>query len=49
MEILMDYFFFVGDSFDVCLTHLAKVLKEYKDTSLVLNWKKCQFMVKEEL
>ncbi|GJU14544.1 reverse transcriptase domain-containing protein [Tanacetum coccineum] len=35
------------DSFSSCLSHLDKMLKRCEDTNLVLNWKKCDFMVKE--
>ncbi|GKD96165.1 reverse transcriptase domain-containing protein [Tanacetum coccineum] len=35
------------DSFSSCLSHLDKMLKRCADTNLVLNWKKCHFMVKE--
>ena len=43
----MDDFSAVGDSFDRFLNHLAEVLKRYEDCNLVLNYEKCQFMVKE--
>ena len=42
-----DYFSVVDDSFKRCLIHLAEVLKWCKDCTLVLNWEKCHFMVKE--
>ncbi|GJS17574.1 reverse transcriptase domain-containing protein [Tanacetum coccineum] len=35
------------DSFSSRLSHLDKMLKRCKNTSLVLNWEKCHFMVKE--
>ncbi|GJX83102.1 reverse transcriptase domain-containing protein [Tanacetum coccineum] len=38
---------FQRDSFSSCLSHLDKMLKRCEDTNLVLNWKKCDFMVKE--
>ena len=47
IEVFMDEFSVVGDSFDLCLSHLAEVLKRCEDCNLVLNWKKCDFMVKE--
>ena len=37
IEVFMDYFSVVGDSFDRCLSSLAKVLKRCKDCNLVLN------------
>ncbi|KAJ9536445.1 hypothetical protein OSB04_un000380 [Centaurea solstitialis] len=47
MEIFMDDFSVFGDSFDECLDHLAAVLERCQETSLVLNWEKCHFMVNE--
>ena len=47
IEVFMDDFSVVGDSFDRCLNHLAEVLKRCEDCNLVLNWEKCHFMVKE--
>nr|GEV70103.1 hypothetical protein [Tanacetum cinerariifolium] len=35
------------DSFSSCLSHLDTMLQRCEDTSLVLNWEKCHFMVKE--
>ncbi|CAA7033497.1 unnamed protein product [Microthlaspi erraticum] len=36
-----------GSSFSSCLSNLCRVLKRCEETSLVLNWEKCHFMVKE--
>ncbi|GKC22303.1 reverse transcriptase domain-containing protein [Tanacetum coccineum] len=47
MEVFMEEFLVFGDSFSSCLSHLDKMLKRCEDTSLVLNWEKCNFMVKE--
>ena len=47
IEVLMDDFSVVGDSFDHCLNHLSEVLKRCEDCNLVLNVEKCHFMVKE--
>nr|GEW31202.1 reverse transcriptase domain-containing protein [Tanacetum cinerariifolium] len=47
MEVFMDDFSVFGDSFSSCLSYLDKMLKRCEDTNLVLNWKKCHFMVKE--
>ncbi|XP_059301873.1 uncharacterized protein LOC132053786 [Lycium ferocissimum] len=47
IEIFMDDFSVVGDSFDECLENLAQVLKRCEETNLVLNWEKCHFMVRE--
>nr|GFB09548.1 reverse transcriptase domain-containing protein [Tanacetum cinerariifolium] len=47
MEVFMDDFSVFGDSFSSCLYHLDKMIQRCKDTNLVLNWKKCHFMVKE--
>jgi hypothetical protein len=47
IEIFMDDFSVFGPSFDTCLAHLEAVLKRCTETSLVLNWEKCHFMVTE--
>ena len=47
LEIFMDDFSVFGNSFDLCLSNLAKVLQRCEETNLVLNWEKCHFMVKE--
>ena len=38
IEVFMDDFSVIGDSFDRCLSHLAKVLKRCEDCNLMLNW-----------
>nr|GEU41808.1 DNA-directed DNA polymerase [Tanacetum cinerariifolium] len=47
MEVFMDDFLVLGDSFSSCLSNLDKMLKHYEDTNLVLNWERCHFMCKE--
>ncbi|GJS26276.1 reverse transcriptase domain-containing protein [Tanacetum coccineum] len=47
IEVFMDDLSVFRDSFSSCLSHLDKMLKRCEDTNLVLNWKKCHFMVKE--
>ncbi|GJU51056.1 reverse transcriptase domain-containing protein [Tanacetum coccineum] len=47
MEVFMDDFSVLGDSFSSCLSHLDTMLQWCEDTNLVLNWEKCHFMVKE--
>nr|GEZ84857.1 reverse transcriptase domain-containing protein [Tanacetum cinerariifolium] len=47
MEVFMDDFSVFKNSFSSYLSHLDKMLKRCEDTNLVLNWKKCHFMVKE--
>ncbi|GKF54891.1 reverse transcriptase domain-containing protein, partial [Tanacetum coccineum] len=47
VEVFMDDFSVFGNSFDTCLNNLDKMLQRCKDAYLVLNWKKCHFMVKE--
>ncbi|GKD08570.1 reverse transcriptase domain-containing protein, partial [Tanacetum coccineum] len=47
MEVFMDDFSVFGDSFSSCLSHFDQMLQRCEDTNLVLNWKKCHFMVKE--
>lgn len=43
----MDDFSFVGDLFNDYLAHSANALKRCEECNLVLNWKKCHFIVKE--
>nr|GEX20348.1 reverse transcriptase domain-containing protein [Tanacetum cinerariifolium] len=47
MEVFMDDFLVFGDSFSSFLSHLDIMLQRCEDTNLILNWKKCHFMVKE--
>lgn len=43
----MDDFFVFGESFELCLRNFDIILKRCVETNLVLNWKKCNFMVTE--
>nr|GEY37060.1 reverse transcriptase domain-containing protein [Tanacetum cinerariifolium] len=47
MEVFMDDFSVLGNSFKTSLSHLEKMLQRCKDTNLCLNWEKSHFMVKE--
>ncbi|GJY99991.1 reverse transcriptase domain-containing protein [Tanacetum coccineum] len=47
VEVFMDDFFVFRNSFDKCLNNPDKMLQRCKDAHLLLNWKKCHFMVKE--
>lgn len=47
IEIFMDDFTVFGSSYESCLHNLALVLQRCRDTNLVLNWEKCQFMVQD--
>ena len=47
IEIFMDDFSVMGNSFDNCLENLRTVLARCEETNLVLNWEKCHFMVQE--
>ena len=47
VEIVMDNFSVLGDSFKECLSNLEEVLETCEETRLILNWKKCHFMVRE--
>ena len=47
IEIFMDDFSVMGNSFDNCLEKLRVVLARCEKTNLVLNWEKCHFMVQE--
>jgi len=43
----MDDFTVYGSSFDTCLDNLDRVLNRCVETNLVLNFKKCHFMVEQ--
>ena len=47
IEVFMDDFSMVGTSFDESLANLESILLRCEETNLVLNWKKCHFMVQE--
>ncbi|XP_070050913.1 uncharacterized protein [Nicotiana tomentosiformis] len=47
LELLIDDFSVVGDSFEHCLENLRQVLKRCEEINLVLNWEKYHFMVDE--
>ena len=47
MEVFMDDFLVYRCSFDNFLTNLEVVLQRCREKNLVLNWKKCHFMVQE--
>ena len=47
MELFMDDFSVCGTTFDHCLENLDRVLQRCQEKDLILNWEKCQFMVRE--
>ncbi|XP_070039200.1 uncharacterized protein [Nicotiana tomentosiformis] len=47
LEVFMDDFSVVGDSFEECMDNLDKVLARCEENNLVLNWEKCHFMIGE--
>ena len=47
IEVFMDVFLVLGKSVNNCLENLRHALIRCEETNLVLNWKKCHFMVKE--
>nr|GEW59329.1 hypothetical protein [Tanacetum cinerariifolium] len=47
IEVFMGDFLVFENSFQTCLSHLEKMLKQCEDTNLYLNWKKSHYMVKE--
>ena len=47
IEVFMDDFIIYGDTFDVCLHNLSLILKQCVETNLVLNSKKCHFMLSQ--
>lgn len=49
MEVFLGEFTGTGCSFENYLVNLSFVLKRYVKTNLVLNWKKCHFMVHDRI
>ena len=47
IEVFMDDYLVLVNSFDNCLENLRLVLVRCGETNLVLNWEKCHFMVQE--
>ena len=47
IEVFMNDFSVLGNSFDNCLENLRSVLIRCEETNLMLNWEKCHFMVQE--
>nr|GEY47397.1 reverse transcriptase domain-containing protein [Tanacetum cinerariifolium] len=47
IEVFIDDFLVIGNSFQSSLSHLERMLKRCEDTNLCLNWEKSYFMVKE--
>lgn len=47
IEVLMDEFSIFSFFFDNCSNNLDLVLQHCEETSLVLNWEKCYFIVQE--
>ena len=47
IEVFMNDFYVVGESFELYLKHLSEVLKRCQNCNLVLNWEKYHFMAKE--
>ena len=45
MEVFIDDFLVYGATFDVFLKNLIRVLRRHEEVNLVINWKKCHFMV----
>jgi hypothetical protein len=47
MEDFMDDFSVYGKTLDDCLENVDKFLQRCEEKHLVLNWEKCNFMVRE--
>jgi hypothetical protein len=47
IEVFMDDFTVYGDSFDKCLENLSLILKRCIESSFILNYEKCYFMVEQ--
>ena len=49
VEVFMDDFFVFGNYFSHYLDNLERMVKRYIKANLVLNWKKCHFMVRDDI
>ena len=49
IEVFMNDFSVYGNSFDTCLDNLRLILLRCIETNLVLNWKKCHFIVEHRI
>ena len=47
IEVIIDDFSVLGNSFENCLENLRSVLVRCEETNLVLNWEKCHFIIQE--
>ena len=47
IDVFIDDFLVLGNSFDNCLEYLRSMLVRCEETNLVLNSEKCHFMVQE--
>ena len=47
IEVFIDDFSVVSESFEQCLNNLYEALRDLKTANLLLNWEKGHFMVKE--
>ena len=47
IEVFIDDFSVLRNSFDNCLENLRSVLVRCEETNLMMNWEKCHFMVQE--
>lgn len=47
VEVILDDFFVVGDTFDDCFLNHSKALQRCGEANLVLNLEKCYFIIKE--
>ena len=49
LEVLMDDFSVFENDFEECMHHLELMQIRCKEKNLVLNWKKCNFIVKRRI
>lgn len=47
VKVFMDDFSVFGNTYDICFSNLAKVLKRCEEMNLVPNWENFHFMAKE--
>ena len=49
INVFMDDLLVFGETYDLCLLNLAKVLKKCVETNLVLNWENATSWLKKKL
>lgn len=49
IKVFIDDLMVDGDSLDICLNNLTRLLKQCINTNLVINWEKCHLIVNQDI